>query len=108
MTLDQWRQNDALVAWAHNLMLTREWHALMAVMSEEHPMYKINVVPGFSEPDNSKALGIISGWNQFATTLKLAGTVARPQHELVATFAPSEVEVEQQPEKPSVKRRNKR
>lgn len=103
MTLEQWQTNEMLVSWTMKLFATPEWNALMGMLASEHPMRKLNNAPGFTVNDDSKALGMIAGWNLFETALKAAGQPIKQPEPLVATFA--EPEPDELPVEPKRKRR---
>lgn len=71
-------------------------------------MLRINVAPGFTVNDDSKALGIIQGWNMFEAALQAAGEPIEPIVPLKATFAPPEEDLQPDATQPKVSRKRKR
>lgn len=92
MTLDEWQRNELLVGWASKLMATNEWRLLLEMLATEHPMNKVVNKPGFSVNDDTKALGIILGWNMCRDALKLAALWQEMPQGIEETFEPIETE----------------
>ena len=90
MTLEEFRRNDSLVSEWRNVLNMPIWQVVAEVMLAQHPMRTMNVAPGFSESDDSKALGIIRGWNMYGDALAMMGVPSEKQAPLESTFEPPE------------------
>jgi hypothetical protein len=91
MNLNDWQSDERLVQWARDLFEDPRWKLLAGVMEEEHPK-------NYQKPQEISAdreLGVIYGYDRYGNNLAALARSAPPTGVPEATFAPPELEKEE-------------
>lgn len=88
MTIERWRKNKGLVAWAKELFASSSWELLVQAMEEAHPRNARPPVAALQHTSSEILLGRIWGYDEYINGLSSLATEDETQELPEPSFAP--------------------